>query len=415
MTDCWSPRVSSPVRILVADAFADRQLKKLEQRGYEVSYRPQLDAQTITTAVADAEVLVVRSTPVSAETIQTGKELGLIIRAGAGTDTIDVDFASSKGVYVSSVPGRNAVAVAELTMGLILSLDRRIPDNVADMREGKWRKSAYSKTRGLKGRVLGIVGLGAIGLKVATRAHSFGMKLAGLDQPGRTEEQSARISDLGFKLYPSLETLLPECDIVSLHVPATSDTVGMVDADFLSHMRHEAVLINTSRGELVVADDLLDALDTKDMWAGLDVFPDEPKVGETEFDSGLGVHPRVYGTHHIGASTQQAQEAIAKQVVKIVDGYSDGSLVNVVNLAPPMPTTTVISVRHIDQVGVLSRVFAVLRSANLNVEHVENHVFAGARAANAVIHLHGDFTEAVLGKLAEQEAVLHVAVLRETP
>jgi D-3-phosphoglycerate dehydrogenase len=241
------------------------------------------------------------------------------------------------------------------------------------------------------------------------------MKLAGLDQSSRNEEHAALISDLGFKLYPSLETLLPECDIVSLHVPATPETVGMVDAEFLSLMRDGAYLINTSRGEVVIEEDLLQALDAKNMWAGLDVFPDEPRVGTADYGSELGRHPHVYATHHIGASTGQAQEAIAKQVVRIVEGYSDGLLVNVVNLAPPMPTTTVISVRHIDQVGVLSRVFAVLRSANLNVEHVENHVFAGARAANAVIHLHGDFTETVLKELADLEAVLHVAVLRETP
>lgn len=403
------------MRVLLADAFASSQIEKLKELGCDVRYEPQLDAKTIAGSISDAEVLVVRSTPVTAETIESGKEIGLIIRAGAGTDTIDVEYASSRGVYVSSVPGKNAVAVAELTMGLILALDRRIPDNVADLRAGQWRKTEFAKARGLKGRRLGIIGFGAIGMRVATRAKAFGMKLAVLDLPERSEEQNAMIADLGIQLFPSLETLLPECDVVSLHVPATADTAGLVNAEFLSHMREGARLINTSRGEVVVAEDLLQALEAKGMWAGLDVYPDEPKVGNAPFDSELARHPRVYGTHHIGASTDQAQEAIAKQVVRIIDGYRHGSLVNVVNLAPPMPSTTVISVRHIDQVGVLSRVFATLRSANLNVKHVENHIFAGAQAANAVIHLHGDFTDATRKELAELEAVLHVAVLRATP
>jgi D-3-phosphoglycerate dehydrogenase len=180
-------------------------------------------------------------------------------------------------------------------------------------------------------------------------------------------------------------------------------------------MRDGTWLINTSRGEVVVAEDLLDALDRKGIWAALDVFPDEPKAGRASYESPLAQHPQVYGTHHIGGSTEQAQEAIAKQVAKLIDGYSHGALNDAVNLAQPMPSTTVITVRHIDQVGVLSRVFAVLRSANINVEHMENHIFEGAEAANAIIHLHGDFDVAVRKELADLDAVLHVGVLRETP
>lgn len=402
------------MRVLIADRFSERRLEKMRKRGYDVRYEPTLDASTLPEAVADAEVLVVRSTPVTAETIEAGQEIGLIIRAGAGTDTIDLDAASSRGVYVCRVPGRNAVAVAELTMGLLLALDRRIPDNVAGLRAGEWRKAEFSKARGLKGRRLGIIGMGAIGLEVATRARAFGMKISCLEHP-RSEERQDVISDLGIRQRDDIESLLAECDVVTLHVPATADTVGLVNAEFLAHMRDGAWLINTSRGEVVVAKDLLDALDSKGLWAALDVFPDEPKAGTSKYESPLAQHPHVYGTHHIGGSTEQAQEAIAKQVAKLIYGYSHGTLDDAVNLAQPMPSTTVITVRHIDQVGVLSRVFAVLRSANINVEHMENHIFEGARAANAVIHLHGDFNEAVRKELADLDAVLHVGVLRETP
>lgn len=403
------------MRILVADKFSERQLERLRKRGHDVRYEPKLEAAHLREAVADTEVLVVRSLPVTAETISNGPDIGLIIRAGAGTNTIDVEAAASKAVYVSNIPGENAVAVAELTMGLLLALDRRIPDNVAELREGRWNKAEFSKARGLMGRRIGIVGLGSIGMEVAIRSKAFGMELFGLRRPDRTEQQEARLADLGVKLHPDLSSLLPECDFVSIHVPVTPDTVGLVDRRFLDLMREGSGLINTSRGEIVVAEDLLHALDAKRMWAGLDVFPDEPGTGEAEFVSALAQHPRVYGTHHIGASTEQAQETIAERVVKIIERYEEGGVINAVNLADPMPETTVLGIRHIDQVGVLSNVFSILRSAHLNVEHMENQIFVGARAAKAVIHVHGDFGEAVREELADLDAVLHVEVLREMP
>lgn len=402
------------MRVLIADRFPEPQLEKLHNRGYNVRYEPYLGASDLPGAIADAGVLIVRSTQVTAEVIEAGQHLGLIVRAGAGTNTIDIETASSRAVLVSNVPGKNAVAVAELTMGLILALDRQIPDNVRDLRAEEWKKSKFAKARGLKGRRLGIIGMGAIGTEVATRARAFGMKILALERLDRPEETSDVIADLGVKLYPDLETMLPECDIVSLHVPATADTVGMVDSRFLGLMKDGSSLVNTSRADVVVAEDLLEALDAKGLWAALDVFPDEPESGEASFSSELAKHPHVYGTHHIGASTEQAQEAIAKQVVKIIDHYCDGGVKDVVNLSAPMSHTTVVGIRHVDKVGVLSRVFTVLRNADINVEHMENHVFTGARAAKAVINLHGDFNPRVRKELSELDGVFYVEVLRET-
>jgi D-3-phosphoglycerate dehydrogenase len=403
------------MRVLVADVFPERQLEKLRKRGYDVRYEPKLDAHTLPGSVGDAGVLVVRSTEVTREAIEAGDEIGLIVRAGAGTNTIDVGAASSRSVYVSNIPGENAVAVAELTLGLMLALDRRIPDNVADLRDDHWRKSEFSKGKGLMGRRVGIIGLGSIGIEVAIRARAFGMKVLGLERADRDDEQTGLLADLGIKLYPDLGALLPECDFVTLHLPANPETEGMVDKDFLQSMRDGACLVNTSRGELVVAEDLLWALDEKGMWAALDVFPDEPATGEARWESPLAKHPHIYGTHHIGASTEQAQEAIAKQVLKVIDRYREGSVKNVVNLAEPMAHTTVVGIGHVDEVGVLSRIFSVLRSGDINVEHMENHIFTGAHAAKAVMHVHGDFNEAVRKELANLDAVFHVAILRETP
>jgi D-3-phosphoglycerate dehydrogenase / 2-oxoglutarate reductase len=402
------------MRVLVADRFPERQLEKLQNRGHDVRYEPDLDADSLPGAITDAEILVVRSTEVTGQAIETSRELGLIVRGGAGTNTIDVDAASDRSIYVANIPGKNAVAVAELTMGLILAIDRRIPDNVADLREEKWRKAEFSKGRGLMGRRLGIIGLGSIGVEVATRARGFGMKIAGLEKPDRTEEQAALIADLRVKLYPDLESMLPDCDVVTLHVPANADTTGLVDRDFLYRMPDGSILINTSRAEAIVAEDLMAALDEKNMWAGLDVFTDEPESGYANYHSELAQHPRVYGTHHIGASTEQAQEEIAKQVIKVIDRYCDGEVRNVVNLAEPMSHTTVIGIRHVDQVGVLSAVLSVLRNADINVEQMENHIFAGARGAKAVMHIHGDFSDVVRKELTDLDGVFHVSTLRET-
>ncbi|HUG31402.1 MAG TPA: NAD(P)-dependent oxidoreductase [Acidimicrobiia bacterium] len=402
------------MKVLVADKFPDKQLEKLRKRGHDVRYEPEAGPEGLPHAIADTEVLVVRSTEVSRETIEEGQRLGLIVRAGAGTNTIDVEAASERGVYVCNVPGKNSIAVAELTMGLVLALDRRIPDNVAELREENWRKSEFSKARGLMGRRLGIVGLGSIGIEVATRARAFGMKVVGVEREGRSLARRQQLDDLGVKLYPDLDSMLPNCDVVTIHVPSTSETRGLVDKEFLSKMKDGASLINTSRGDIVVADDLLTALNEQVLWVALDVFPEEPVSSDADFDSELAKHPRVYGTHHIGASTEQAQEAIARQVIRVIDDYCDGGIRNAVNLAEPMEHTTVVGIRHVDRVGVLSQVFSTLRGAGINVEHMENHIFKGAHAAKAVMHVHGDFNEAIRKELADLEAVFDVTVLRET-
>lgn len=387
-------------------------MDKLTRRGHDVRYEPDLGEDDLPGAIADADVLVVRSTPVNKETIETSRHLGLIVRAGSGTDSIDTAVASEKAIYVSNVPGENSVAVAELTMGLILAIDRQIPDNVVELRRDHWRKGRFSKARGLKGRRLGIIGMGAVGTEVAIRARSFGMKILTLERADREEEISGLLTDLGASLYSDLPAMLTDCDIVSIHVPADPETTGMVDHEFLSHLKDGAFLINTARSDVIVERDLLAAVDEKDLWVATDVYPDEPDSGDGRFTSPLAKHPRVYGTHHIGASTEQAQEAIAKQVIKIIDDYEEGGLRNVINLSEPMDTTTVIGIRHVDKVGVLSRVFAVLRGADINVEHMENHVFEGAKSAKAVINLHGDFDAEVHRELEDLDGVFHVEVLR---
>ena len=174
------------MRILFADKIDTTRLQRLEAAGNECIVKPELTAAQLPDHIAGTEVLVVRSTKVTAETLSAADQLSLVLRAGAGTDTIDCDSASKLGIYVCNVPGRNAVAVAELTMGLLLAIDRQIPDATADLRQGRWDKARYMAAPGLKGRRMALVGMGAIGLEVARRAAAFGIEIAALARSDRS-------------------------------------------------------------------------------------------------------------------------------------------------------------------------------------------------------------------------------------
>ena len=321
------------MKILFADAFPSPQIERLRGEGHECELSPNLTGADIRGAIRGFEALVVRSTRVDAAVLEAGELLKLVVRAGAGTNTIDKDRARELGVDVCNVPGANALAVAELTLGLIISADRRIPDNVADLREGAWNKKRYSSARGLYGRSLGIVGAGAIGLAVAERAAAFGMRILALASPRRGDAARARLAALGATELPSLAELAEESDFLTLHVPGGAQTGGLVNRDILARMRPGAVLVNTSRSDVVDEPALIEALDAQGIRAVVDVYDGEPATGEARFESPLARHPGVYGTHHIGASTEQAQLAVADGVVAVVEAFVDGNVINCVNAA----------------------------------------------------------------------------------
>lgn len=319
------------MEILVADRLPTRQCAELAERGHTVRVEPELTDRKLPVAVADADVLVVRSTQVTAETLSHGSSLHAVVRAGSGTNTIDVAAASARGVRVCNVPGMNAAAVAELTLGLLLALDRRLPDAIADTRSGRWRKAHYARAAGLKGRPLGIVGLGAVGMAVAERATAFGLTLFGIDRPGRDPAITARCHHLGMRLLPDIDELAERCDALSFHVPSDAGTRGLIGRPLLARVPHGALIVNTSRGDLVDAEALIEAMDHKDVRVALDVFDHEPTAGDTNFEHLLARHPNVYATPHIGASTEQAQQAVAEGVVAVIDDLVDGRLRHCVN------------------------------------------------------------------------------------
>lgn len=389
------------MKVLVADKFEPSGIEGLKAAGCEVVLDPDLKDDALTRAVAEtqADVLVVRSTKVTEAMLDAGR-LSLVVRAGAGYNTIDVAAASRRGIYVSNCPGKNAIAVAELTMALILALDRRVPDNVADLRAGKWNKKEYSKARGLHGQTLGLLGAGNIAAEVIRRAAAFGLNIVlwsrrfdGEDRPLSPEEAQemgldAAAQSIPIALAPSPGEVAARCDILSVHLALKPETRGLVDAALLARLKPGAMVINTSRGEVADYEALAAAVREKGLRVGLDVFAAEPAAATGEISDPILGLPNVYGTHHIGASTDQAQEAIAAETVRIVRTYlQTGEVPNVVNLARKTPASHMLVVRHRDRPGVLAHIFEHLRAGNLNVQETENVVFEGAEAAVARINL----------------------------
>ncbi|MCH7812733.1 MAG: hypothetical protein IID40_01810, partial [Planctomycetes bacterium] len=261
-----------------------------------------------------------RSTKVTPDILEAGEHLELIIRAGAGYDTIDHQSASQHGIRVCNCPGKNSVAVAELALGLMLALDRRIVDNAVDLRNGVWAKKQYSKARGLKGRTLGIVGLGRIGYEIARRAAAFDMLLIYCD----VVDQRQMEQELGLRKLP-LEQLLTEADFITLHVPGGAGTRHLIGEAQLAMMKPTAFIINCSRGGVIDEKALAAAVESGTIaGAGLDVFEIEPKATDTTFSDPVVKVKNIYGTHHIGASTEQAQLAVADEVVRIVETVMGG-------------------------------------------------------------------------------------------
>ena len=396
------------MKILFADALPESYIDLLRQQGDECIVAPELGADDIPDVIKGIDVLVVRSTRVTAETIDRSDVLGLIVRSGAGTNTIDCQAAASSGIYVCNVPGTNSIAVAELTLGLLLALDRHIPAAANDLRNGTWNKDGYSKADGLMGKTFGIVGVGEIGLAVAERARSFGMTVVAERKSDRRTDIEARIRSTGIRLVDDLDALLAESDIVSIHVPGSDQTVDLVDAGFLDRMKPNSILLNTSRGEVVNEEALVDAIESKGIRAGLDVFRHEPSSGTGEFASKLASHPSVVGTHHIGASTQQAQDATSARTIDVIEAYRAGDPMNCVNVVQTRVGAVTITIRHFDRVGVLAGALEVLRQADINVQTMENKVFEGSNAAMAVIDVTGGVTVDVTRQLAALDNVIQV-------
>jgi D-3-phosphoglycerate dehydrogenase len=399
------------MHVLIADAVSDSAVAQLEDAGHRVTKSPGLKADALTDALRQhqPDVLVVRSTKVTGADLDASPNLELVVRAGAGTDTIDVEGASRRGVFVSNCPGKNAAAVAELAFGLILALDRRIPDNVIEARAGRWRKGAFSKAEGVKGRTLGLIGMGSIGQEMVQRARAFEMPVVAWSRSLTPEKAKA----LGVRYAPSPLHVAQAADAVSLHVAATEETIGLADREFLEAMKPGAILINTARDKVLDEAALAEIIDRKGLRVATDVPAGEPSAREADdFEHPLAGHENVYITHHIGASTEQASAAIADEAARVILAYAEtGRVPNCINMAAKTPATHLLTVRHLDRVGVLAGVLDAAREAGWNVQEMENLIFDGAEAAVARIRFDGEPTDAALERVRGTEHVIAASVL----
>ncbi|MBT8492783.1 MAG: NAD(P)-binding domain-containing protein, partial [Deltaproteobacteria bacterium] len=338
------------MKVLIADKLDASAVRSLADRGAEVESRPELKADDLPAAIAelDPDVLVVRSTKVSGQAIRAGQLLKLIVRAGAGYDTIDVDAASSAGVFIANCPGKNSVAVAELTWGLILAADRRIAAQDRMLKHGKWDKKGFAKASGIYGRTLGVIGLGTIGQEVTRRALAFGMRVVAWSR----SLDDSRAAQLEVTRAATPLDVAREADVLTVHVAATPDTKGLISRELIDAMKDGATLINTSRGSVVDEAALMHGIESKGLRAGLDVYQNEPGSGDKAFESPVARSEAVVGTHHVGASTDQSQEAIAAEVARIIIEFiTSGEVPNCVNLDQKSAHDTLLTVRHKNRPG----------------------------------------------------------------
>lgn len=394
------------MNVLIADKLSPEVVVALEELGLKVEVRGDLDAATLPDAIGQTDILVVRSTKVTTAAIQAAAQLSLIIRAGAGVDTIDLATASERGIYVANCPGKNTAAVAELAVGLLVAADRRIVDATVAMRNGSWQKKEFGKAHGLAGRTLGILGFGAIGRAVAERAA--GLKMNVIAWSRSLTPEAAAAAGVGYAASP--QALAGASDAVSVHLARTPETTHIVGEEFLGAMRPGAILINTSRGPLVDTDALRKAISDKGLRVGLDVFEDEPAGGQAEWaDKELASLATC--TPHIGASTNQASEAVAEAVVEIIEQFvKTGRPTSTVNLRAHSPAKYRLVVRHLNRVGVLACVLGSLRGEGINVEEVTNTIFAGDAAACCSTLLDECPSEALVETLRSSDNVLHVTL-----
>ncbi len=397
------------MKLLVADKFENHALEELEHLGLEVVYAPDVDADGLAAKLAGVGILVVRSPPVTAAAIEAAAQLNLIVRAGAGTAGIDVAAASTRGIYVAHCPGKNAIAVAELVMGLVAAIDRRIPDAVAQIRLGRWERGELTRADGLFGKTIGLAGYGAIAREVAARAKAFGMNVVAHSRSLTPQRAAAQ----GVAHARTLEELASRSDVLSVHLPATPSTRGKISAAVLNALPMGAIFVNTARAEVVDHEALAAAIESRKLRVGLDVWPEMPAASSAPFASPLAeLDGLVYGTPNIGASTAQAEHAITTETVRIVRSFlRTGEVPGCVNVCATSPARYQMVIRSLDKVGVLANVLGVVKRHGLNIEELSSTIFDGAIAACTKLRVTGRPSESCVNEIKAFDEVFHVDVV----
>lgn len=402
------------MRLLIADKLHPRAVEELRTLPVDVLYEPELTKETLESKLPGVGILVVRSKEVTRKAIESARGLNLIVRAGAETNTIDVKAASERGVYVANCPGRNSSAVAELVYGMLVAIDRRIPDAVASLRAGRWERVEYSKAEGLVNKTIGIAGLGAIGRDVAARAKAFGLNPIGW---GRSFTP-ARAAELGIGYASSIEELASKSDILTIHLALNDRTRHVVGRKVFELMPKRAIFLNCARPDLVDYEAMREAITQRGLRVGLDVVPNEPR-GKKEIAPDLfnlttpsATGGFLYATPHIAASTDQAQLSIATETVRIIRSFLlEGTVPNVQNVMNLSSARFQMVIRMLDKVGTFANVLAVIKRHGINVEEVTNTVFEGGGASCAKLRVISRPSESCLVEIRAFEEVLHVDIV----
>ena len=354
------------MKILVCDPVSQKGIALLQQRPeFEVVVLPKRLAEAeLLPVVKDVAAMVVRSeTKVTRTVIEAAPQLRVVGRAGVGVDNVDVDAATQHGVVVMNTPGGNTISTAELSFAMILNLARKVPQAYASMTAGKWDRKQFQGTE-LAGKTLGVLGLGRIGSEVARRALAFGMRVLAYD-PFLTEE---RARALGIELVGDLDEVYRDADFITVHMPVTDQTRGMLNTAAFARMKPKVCIVNCARGEIIAEKDLLAALDSgKVAAAALDVFISEPLPADHPFRK----HPGIVLTPHLGASSAEAQEKCGIEVAEVIAGYLlTGEVRNAVNL-PYLGAKTYEQVRPYLVLGEkLGKLLAQLAPAHADRLHV---------------------------------------------
>ena len=397
------------MKVLVADKFPEQYIEEFKKLNLEVTNLPKLRENDLPEAAKDVDILIVRSTVVNQACINNSNKLSLIIRAGAGVNNINIKAANDKGIFVANCPGKNSIAVAELAMGLICAIDRKIPENVIDFKNGKWNKAVYSKADGLFGKTIGVVGVGQIGTELIYRAQAFGLNVIAWSR-SLTDEKAENLS---IERAASLDELFSKADIVSVHLAQNADTKKIITKELISKLKKGAYFINTARAGVVDEEALIAAAREGKIFLGLDVFGGEPEGKEGEFKSELSNTPNVYVTHHIGASTEQAQNAVAQETVNVVSDYINiGVVRNWVNRCKQTAAKFQIVVRHYDKPGVLARVLHLLSVERINAQEMQNVIFDDEKTACCTIKLDSKPSDKILKEMPiKEDEIINVSLV----
>lgn len=361
------------MKVLVSEPLAEEGLALLREH-FEVTYRPSMTTAELLDAIGQYDALIVRSaTQVNAQVLAAGKRLRVVGRAGVGTNNIDVDAATSRGIVVVNVPDGNTIAACEHTMAMMLALARNLPQAAQSLAAGRWERQKFVGVE-LYGKVLGVIGLGRIGTEVSKRAQAFGMKIIGYDPFA----SPAQVTKLGIKLT-TLEEVLASADFLTIHSPLTPQTRNMIGARELAMMKRGARVINCARGGIINERALYEALaEGKIAGAALDVFEQEPPG-----DNPLLSLPNVIGTPHLGASTVEAQVTcaveVANQVIRCLTGQPVRNAVNLPSL-PEKEWEELVPLLPLAEV--LGRIFSQALPGPMEVVEVGVHGSIDGRAAD---------------------------------